>query len=85
MSICRALDADQYTEIWIWPFAAGAHPGGRGEFTLLNFPAEEAEPLFSYAEGYQGAECSEESEVISHSEERWEIIMGKSIPIKEFV
>jgi hypothetical protein len=81
----RTQDAEQYTQIRFWPFTAGAHPGGRGEFTLLNFPVEEAEPTFSYAEGYQGAECSEDTEVISLFEERWEIIMGKSVPIKEFV
>lgn len=77
-------NALQHTKIRYWPFAAGAHPGGRGEFTLMTFPPEEAEPPFSYSEGYQGTECSEDAGVISQFEERWEIITEKSISIEEF-
>ncbi|GAA3630003.1 helix-turn-helix transcriptional regulator [Kineosporia mesophila] len=80
-----AQHATDHTDVLVRPASAGAHPGGRGEFTLLNFPVEASEPPFSYAEGYQGAECSEDPQVLSDFEERWGIIMSNSVPIKEFV
>jgi transcriptional regulator with XRE-family HTH domain len=77
------LDGRSDLSIFVLPFAEGAHPGGRGEFTLLWFPEQEKEPPFSYAEGYRGAECSEDPEVIEDFTERFDIIMEMSIPIKE--
>ncbi|GLY19724.1 hypothetical protein Kisp01_67380 [Kineosporia sp. NBRC 101677] len=77
------LDARADVNIFVLPFTAGAHPGGRGEFTVLTFPAHEDEPAFSYAEGYSGAECSEDPDVVEDFRERLDIILGMSIPIGE--
>jgi len=74
-----------HVDLLVLPCSAGAHPGGRGEFTLLDFPEAEQEPLFSYAECYQGSECSEDPTVIANFEDRLDIILSKSLPIEEFI
>ncbi|MBT0774195.1 hypothetical protein KIH74_34945 [Kineosporia sp. J2-2] len=79
-----ALHTADLVEIRVWSSTAGAHPGGRGEIELLTFPKEEGEPPFAYSEGYQGAECTEESDAIADHEERWSIIRDKSVPINKF-
>ncbi|MBT0770280.1 helix-turn-helix domain-containing protein [Kineosporia sp. J2-2] len=78
------LDGREDVDVFVLPFSAGAHPGGRGQFIVLDFPARVDEPSFSYAEGYSGAECSEDPEVVEDFKERLDIILGMSIPIREY-
>lgn len=80
----RDLDTRSDVDILVLPFSAGAHPGGRGEFTLLTFSPESKEPPFGYVEGYLAGQYSSDREVIQDLTTRFTLLHSSSVPMKEF-
>jgi len=72
-------------DIRVLPFAAGAHPGGRGEFNLLTFPDDSEEPPLVYVEGYLSGQYSSDPDVVADLADRFAVLHGSAVPMKEFL
>jgi transcriptional regulator with XRE-family HTH domain len=70
--------------IQILPYAAGAHAGLDGRFTILSFP-EAADPDIAYVEGTMGDVYLENAEETGQHRNRFEQITALSLPPAESI
>jgi len=77
------LDALQNWEIRI---VSGPHPEGASAFsTYKPAGAEFGSPPFVYTELFDESWCIEEGDRIARYDELWQLLWGKSIPLREFL
>lgn len=79
----RTMSARPNVEVRVLPFSAGAHPGGKGEFTILDFPEHANEPSLAYADGYLASQYSADDQVVANLRWRFATIWDTSVPIEE--
>jgi transcriptional regulator with XRE-family HTH domain len=78
-----ALDDRADVEIGVLPAAAGAHPGFRGGFTLLDFDDPD-DPAVVYTETDTGSTFIERPEGVAQQRRVLARLQQLSVPIKEF-
>jgi transcriptional regulator with XRE-family HTH domain len=78
-----ALDGRGNVDIRVLPDAAGPHPGFRGGFVILTFD-DPANPSLAYIETNMGARYTEDAVQVTRHREIFEVLLARSVPIKEF-
>ena len=78
----RSLAERPNINVHVWPFRAGMYPK-RGSFTLLDFDDDE-DPSVAYIEVPMAARYLDRPEDRAEYEYVFDVILGKSIPIKEW-
>ncbi len=71
-------------DIRVIPAAVGAHPGFRGEFTLLDFD-DPADPAVIYTEFDSGATFIERPEVVARQRRILARLQELAVPLKELL
>ncbi len=79
----RELGARPNVDMRVLPFSVGAHPGGKGEFSLLGFSPESQEPPILYIDGYLASQYSAEAEAVQNARRRFDTLKALSVPLEE--
>jgi transcriptional regulator with XRE-family HTH domain len=80
----RAMVLQGAVEVRVLLGSAGAHPGMKGAFTVIDFDSELDSPSIVYLETQAGGRYVEDGTVLSDYRQSFDIIAALSIPFEEY-
>ncbi|MET9132254.1 helix-turn-helix domain-containing protein [Streptomyces antibioticus] len=75
-----SFETDPRINIQVLPFAAGAHPGTQGSFTLFRFAAD---PAIVYTEGYGSGHPSANPDTVKDCSLRYDHLRAAALSLKD--
>ncbi|MDQ0580703.1 helix-turn-helix domain-containing protein [Streptomyces rishiriensis] len=75
-----SFEANPRINVQVLPFAAGAHPGAQGSFTLFRFAGD---PAIVYTEGYGSGHPSANPDTVNDCSLRYDHLRAAALSLKE--